>query len=105
MDKNNQYVSKPRFVQEENIVLRKVGEIYLLIPICKAIENARESFLVINQTGKTIWESISFPVTVDEIMDTFEDVFHLESEDKKLVRKDIEETIKTFIELGYCEAV
>lgn len=105
MDKNNQYVSKPRFVQEANIVLRKVGEIYLLIPICKAIENARESFLVINQTGKTIWECLSFPVTIDVIMDTFEDEYHLESEDKELVEKDIAETIKSFIELGYCKAV
>lgn len=105
MNYTNQYDHKPRYVQEANIVLRKVGEIYLLIPICKAIENAKESFLVINKTGKSIWKSILFPVTIDAIATTLENEYDLEPEDRMLVRKDIEETIKTFIELGYCKVV
>lgn len=88
-----------------SVVLRKIGEIYVLVPI-KKIENiGLETFLITNQTGSEIWNIISNPVPFGKIVDEIMELYELDESDREMVNNDVDEIIKKWLSVGFCEEV
>ena len=60
----------------------------------------RRAIHVLNSTARFIWESVKEPVTFDELLFLLREAFDVPDE---VLRRDLETTLKQFVELGLVE--
>ena len=92
---NHSKVGK-RYICHKDIVIRKIGDVFLLIPV-KTIPSIKlEQFIVTNNIGAMIWESCFNGENTDQIMTKIETLF---SVDRTVVQSDVCNVINTFCDL------
>lgn len=91
-----------KYMQNGDIVLRKVGDVFLLIPVHGNPKIGLASFLVLNYTGSVIWKCISRPESEDEIYKELMQCFDLTDDGKEEIQLDISMTLKRFFKVGFC---
>lgn len=74
----------------ENIVTRKTGNEYVLVPVTSNIADMNSVF-TLNETGAFIWENIDGKKRVEEIISALEEEYEID-------RKTAEEDVFQFIE-------
>ena len=91
------------YKQTENIVLRKIGDVYLLVPV-KRIEGIEvSSFLALNQTGGIIWECLNEATTVDAITATLAKRFSLNDDMLLQLKDDITCALQALVEARFAQ--
>lgn len=91
-----------RFRRMEKIVLRTIGDVYLLIPVGKSEYYDITSFLILNETGSFIWNYISEARTADEIAMELIKAYHLQNDMILDVKNDVLELLYTLLKLHFC---
>lgn len=78
---NKSYPSK-RYIKDSNIVFRKIGNEFILVPIK---QNARDvdNIYTVNAVGSRIWELIDGKKSIEEIVKMIMDDFEVSPEEAR----------------------
>ena len=80
-------------------VLREIVGEYFIIPIgSESINNSR--MITVNETGKTIWETLQKDRSIDELMKIMLDTYEV---DEQILRADVDEFLATIRDAGLLE--
>ena len=80
-------------------VLREIVGEYFIIPIgAESIDNNR--MITVNETGKTIWETLQKDRSVDELMKIMLDTYEV---DEQILRADVDEFLAKIRGAGILE--
>lgn len=85
-----------RYQVKQGYVIREIAGEYLVIPV--SLQDEPESkVIILNSSGKLLWEALEQQKTMDELMEVMDENFEVSREE---ARGDIEEFIKQLNENG-----
>lgn len=94
-----------KYKQTEGIVLRRVGDVFLLIPAKRIEGMGVTDFLLLNQVGSLIWECISEENDIQGIVASLAKSFSLGEDMFPQLEKDTENVIQALLDTCFCEEV
>ncbi len=90
-----------KFVRNQNVVLRKIHSLYYLVDIKCNYNNGSHSIPALNEVGKVIWEALSEPVKIDNIVDEVIKTFDVSQISENEIKSDVENYISILIKMRY----
>lgn len=92
-----------KYKQTENIVLRKIGDVFLLIPV-KRIEGIEiTDFLLLNQVGSVIWNSLREACCIQDIVAALANTYSLGEDMFPQLEKDANNVIKALLDTCFAQ--
>jgi hypothetical protein len=73
------------FKKSENVVFRKIGDEYVLVPLFASVADV-ESIFNLNETGATVWEKIDGRKNIRDIVAEMQTEYEAEN---LLIEKDV----------------
>jgi len=87
----------PKFVRNNNLVERKLGDETVLVPITQVGVDV-QSIYSLNATAASIWEKLITPITIEELICLLENEYEA---DEGVIRKNVETIIDDFIQSSF----
>lgn len=89
------------FIRNQDVVLREVHSLYYLVDIKCNYNSNGHSIPALNEVGKAIWESLSTPTKIDDIINKIKKLFDVTNISESEVKSDVENYISTLIKMRY----
>ena len=94
-----------KFIRKQDVVLRDIHSTYYLVDIKCNYRNDYHRLPVLDEVGKLIWESLSCPLSLEDIVKIIKASFNVTNVSENELRSDISEYIFMLSSLGYVKNV
>ncbi len=88
-----------KYQAKDGFVSREIAGELLLVPVGARVQDLN-GMIYLNETSQFIWESLSNPVTIDEIVNKIKAEFNIHDDD---VYQDVKDFIDQALENGLIE--
>lgn len=94
-----------RFIRKPDVVLRDIHSTYYLVDIKCNYRNDHHRLPVLDEVGKVIWETISSPSSIEDIVNQVKSSFDVADVSDSELRSDACEYLTALNSLGYIKNV
>lgn len=96
--KNNVESKKRIYSRSNNLVMRKIADEFLLIPITQIGADVQKVFSM-NHTAAAIWQCLDNPLSLEKVLSQLAGIYDV---DEDTVCSDVQETLTFLVERGFC---
>lgn len=96
MEKNDCGLTK--YISLNTVVMRHIGEVYLLVPYKKITQVGCDQFFATNYVGAAIWETCGKASSIKEIVDILKGKFVVSESE---LREDIVQIVQLLVNYGF----